>query len=124
MREQAGDLMHVSNLFYSEPMVALARRLSESSLGGRVFFANSGTEANECAIKIARKHAHARGIERPRIVSFSRDFHGRTYGALAATPALAQNAALGPMLEGLTPSRSTTPRRSVRPRPPRTSPPS
>ena len=100
VREQAGDLMHVSNLFYSEPMVALARRLSESSLGGRVFFANSGAEANECAIKIARKHAHTRGIDRPRIISFSRDFHGRTYGALAATPALAQNAALGPMLEG------------------------
>ena len=59
VREQAGRLMHVSNLFYTEPMVRLAERLSESSLGGRVFFANSGTEANECAIKIARKHAHA-----------------------------------------------------------------
>ena len=100
VREQAADLMHVSNLFYSEPMVTLARRLSGSSLGGRVFFANSGAEANECAIKIARKHAHGRGIERPRIISFSRDFHGRTYGALAATPSLAENAALGPMLEG------------------------
>jgi predicted acetylornithine/succinylornithine family transaminase len=100
IREQAGRLMHVSNLFYSEPMVRLAERLSESSLGGRVFLANSGTEANECAIKVARKHAHRRGIEAPEIVSFEHDFHGRTYGALAATPKLAENAALGPMLPG------------------------
>ena len=99
-REQAGRLMHVSNLFYSEPMVRLAERLSESSLGGRVFLSNSGTEANECAIKVARKHAHRRGIKAPEIVSFERDFHGRTYGALAATPGLAQNEALGPMLPG------------------------
>ncbi len=100
VREQAGSLMHTSNLFYTEPMVRLAERLSVSSLGGRVFFSNSGTEANECAIKIARKHAHRRGIEAPEIVSFERDFHGRTYGSLAATPGLAANAALGPMLPG------------------------
>jgi predicted acetylornithine/succinylornithine family transaminase len=100
VREQAGRLMHVSNLFYTEPMVRLAERLSESSLGGRIFLANSGTEANECAIKLARKHAHGRGIAAPEIVSFERDFHGRTYGALAATPKLAENEALGPMLPG------------------------
>jgi acetylornithine/N-succinyldiaminopimelate aminotransferase len=98
--EQAGRLMHTSNLFYTEPMVRLAERLSESSLGGRVFFSNSGTEANECAIKVARKHAHRRGVEAPEIVSFEGDFHGRTYGALAATPALAANRELGPMLGG------------------------
>jgi acetylornithine/N-succinyldiaminopimelate aminotransferase len=100
VREQVGRLMHAANLFYTEPMVRLAERLSESSLGGRVFFSNSGTEANECAIKIARKHAHRRGIEAPEIVSFERDFHGRTYGSLAATPALAANPALAPMLPG------------------------
>jgi predicted acetylornithine/succinylornithine family transaminase len=100
VREQAGRLIHASNLFYTEPMVRLAERLSESSLGGRVFFANSGTEANECAIKIARKHAHGRGVSSPVIVSFERDFHGRTYGSLSATPGLAANPALGPMLEG------------------------
>lgn len=100
VREQAGRLMHVSNLFYTEPMLRLAERLSRSSLGGRVFFANSGAEANECAIKVARKHAHRRGVEAPEIVSFERDFHGRTYGALAATPKLARNEALGPMLPG------------------------
>jgi predicted acetylornithine/succinylornithine family transaminase len=100
VREQSQRLIHVSNLFYSEPMASLAERLSESSLGGRVFFSNSGTEANECAIKIARKHAHRRGVAEPEIVSFESDFHGRTYGALAATPGLATNAALGPMLPG------------------------
>ncbi len=100
VREQAGRLMHASNLFYTEPMVRLAERLSRSSLGGRVFFANSGTEANECAIKIARKHAHRRGISAPEIVSFERDFHGRSYGALSATPALAANPDLAPMLPG------------------------
>jgi acetylornithine/N-succinyldiaminopimelate aminotransferase len=100
VREQAGRLIHTSNLFYTEPMVRLAERLSLSSLGGRVFFSNSGTEANECAIKVARKHAHRRGIAEPEIVSFERDFHGRTYGSLAATPGLAGNEALGPMLAG------------------------
>jgi acetylornithine/N-succinyldiaminopimelate aminotransferase len=100
VREQAGRLMHVSNIFYTEPMVRLAERLSASSLGGRVFLSNSGTEANECAIKIARKHAHRRGVQAPEIVSFERDFHGRTYGALAATPELARNEAIGPMLPG------------------------
>jgi predicted acetylornithine/succinylornithine family transaminase len=100
MQEQAGRLMHTSNLFFTEPMVRLAQRLSESSLGGRVFFANSGTEANECAIKIARKHAHGRGVAAPEIVSFESDFHGRTYGSLSATPNLARNEALGPMLAG------------------------
>ncbi len=100
VREQTGRLMHVSNLFYTAPMVRLAERLCESSLGGRAFFSNSGTEANECAIKIARKHAHRRGVEAPEIVSFESDFHGRTYGALAATPKLAENEDLGPMLPG------------------------
>lgn len=100
VRDQAERLIHVSNLFYTEPMARLAERLSESSLGGRVFFSNSGTEAVECAIKVARKHAHGRGIAEPEIVSFEGDFHGRSYGALAATPGLAANEALGPMLSG------------------------
>jgi predicted acetylornithine/succinylornithine family transaminase len=100
VRDQAHRLIHVSNLFYTEPMAQLAQRLSESSLGGRVFFSNSGTEAIECAIKVARKHAHGRGVSEPEIVSFEGDFHGRSYGALAATPGLAGNEALWPMLPG------------------------
>jgi acetylornithine/N-succinyldiaminopimelate aminotransferase len=100
VREQSERLIHVSNLFYTEPAVRLAERLCESSLGGKAFFTNSGTEANECAIKLARKHAHARGVERPEIVSLQRAFHGRTMGSLAATPAMAANPDFGPMLTG------------------------
>ena len=100
--EQAGRLMHVSNLFYTSQMIDLAERLSGSSLGGPVFFCNSGTEANECAIKIARKKAHARGVELPRIITFEGDFHGRSYGSLSATPRLNENPAFGPMLPGFT----------------------
>ncbi|HZO07115.1 MAG TPA: aspartate aminotransferase family protein [Solirubrobacterales bacterium] len=100
VREQTERLMHVSNLFYTEPMARLAQRLAESSLGGRVFFANSGTEANECAIKIARKHARQRGITAPEIVSFEGEFHGRSYGSLSATPGLAKNENFWPMLPG------------------------
>src|SRR3954470_17446321 len=55
VREQAGRLLHVSNLFYTEPMVRLAARLAQCSLGGKVYFANSGAEANEAALKLARK---------------------------------------------------------------------
>ncbi len=100
IEQQAARLMHVSNLFYTEPMARLAERLANSSLGGRVFFSNSGTEANECAIKIARKHAHARGVSAPEIVSFEGEFHGRTYGSLSATPGLSRSEALAPMLPG------------------------
>jgi acetylornithine/N-succinyldiaminopimelate aminotransferase len=100
IREQAGRLIHVSNLFHSEPSVRLAERLCESSLGGKAFFTNSGTEANECAIKLARKHAHHRGIDGPEIVTLERAFHGRTMGSLAATPGMASNPDFAPMLAG------------------------
>lgn len=101
--EQSKRLLHVSNLFYTEPMVDLAEALSSRSLGGPVFFCNSGAEANECAIKVARRHAHGRGITEPEIIVFEGDFHGRTYGALSATPGLAKSVALGPMLPGFVP---------------------
>ena len=100
VREQAGRLIHTSNLFYTEPVVRLAERLCESSLGGKAFLTNSGTEANECAIKLARKHAHGRGIAEPEIVSLDRAFHGRTMGSLAATPGMAADPAFAPMLPG------------------------
>jgi predicted acetylornithine/succinylornithine family transaminase len=100
LASQSAELLHVSNLFYTAPMVELAERLSTGSIGGPVFFCNSGTEANECAIKVARKHAHARGIADPRILVFEGDFHGRSYGSLSATPGLSRSEALGPMLPG------------------------
>src|SRR4029077_2857877 len=59
-----------------------------------------GTEATECAVKLVRKHAHRRGIEQPEIISFERAFHGRSMGALAATPGLASNPDFAPMPAG------------------------
>jgi len=93
--EQAGRLMHVSNLFYTEPAMRLAARLSQTSLGGKVFFCNSGAEANEAAIKLARK-ARAGGD----VVVLHGAFHGRTYGALSATPQEAKQAPFAPLVPG------------------------
>jgi predicted acetylornithine/succinylornithine family transaminase len=98
--DQAARLAGVSNLYYTEPAMRLSERLAESSLGGRVFLCNSGAEANECAIKLARKHAHSRGIEAPEIVVLEGAFHGRTLGTLAATPRLAREEEFGPLPSG------------------------
>jgi acetylornithine/N-succinyldiaminopimelate aminotransferase len=95
IREQAERLIHVGNLFYTEPGLRLARRLADSSLGGKVHFANSGTEANEAAIKVARK-AKPQGA----IVSVHRGFHGRTYGSLSATPQESKQAPFAPLVPG------------------------
>ncbi len=95
VREQVGRLMHVSNLFYTEPAMRLARRLSAGSLGGKVFFCNSGAEANEAAIKLARK-ARREGD----VVVVHGAFHGRTYGALSATPQEAKQAPFAPLVPG------------------------
>ena len=95
VRSQAAQLMHVSNLFYTEPMAVLATRLAESSLGGKVFFSNSGAEANEAALKLARKHK--RGGE---IVVAHGGFHGRTYGALSATSQESKQAPFAPLVPG------------------------
>jgi len=95
IREQAGRLIHVGNLYYTEPMSRLAARLSESSLGGKVFFTNSGAEAIEASIKCARK-ARQGGT----IVSLHGAFHGRTYGALSATPQESKQAPFAPLVPG------------------------
>lgn len=85
--EQAGRLMHVSNLFTTEPMIRVAQKLVEKShLGGKVFFANSGAEANEGAIKLARKYSFDKyGEGRCKIVTLRNSFHGRTVTTLKAT---------------------------------------
>ncbi len=98
VREQARTLMHVSNLFYTEPMVRLADRLASRSLGGGVFFCNSGAEANEAAIKLVRKAR--RGGD---VVVVHGAFHGRTYGALSATPQEAKQAPFAPVVPGFVP---------------------
>ena len=101
--EQAATLGGTSNLFYSQPAMELTERLVESSLGGRAFLCNSGAEANECAIKLVRRHAHGRGIDRPEIVVLDQAFHGRTLAALAATPRLAREDLFGPLPAGFVP---------------------
>ncbi len=84
--EQARTLVHCSNLYAHEPAGRLADELSKRSGFGRVFFCNSGAEANEAAIKFARKHAFRRGeTKRNKIITCYGGFHGRTFGALAAT---------------------------------------
>lgn len=98
--DQVARLAGTSNLFYSEPAIQLSERLVESSLGGRAFLCNSGAEANECAIKLVRRRAHAHGIDRPEIVVLDQAFHGRTLATLAATPRLAREDLFGPLPEG------------------------
>ena len=92
---QAARLDHVTNLFYTAPAMRLAQRLSRRSLGGKVYFSNSGAEAIEAAIKLARK-ARPQG----EIVVVEGAFHGRTYGALSATPQESRQAPFAPLVPG------------------------
>jgi acetylornithine/N-succinyldiaminopimelate aminotransferase len=85
LAEQAKTLCHVSNLFYTQPQVELAEWLTERCFADRIFFCNSGAEANEAAIKLARKYFHDKGEARHRIISMDRSFHGRTMATLSAT---------------------------------------
>ena len=93
--EQAARLTHVTNLYYTEPAMRLSAALSLSSLGGKVFLCNSGAEANEAAIKLARR-AKPQG----EIVVVRDGFHGRTYGALSATPQESKQAPFAPLVPG------------------------
>jgi acetylornithine/N-succinyldiaminopimelate aminotransferase len=95
VREQAGRLMHVTNLYYTEPAMRLAQRLSERSLGGKVYFGNSGTEVVEAAIKLARKARRGGSL-----VVVEQAFHGRTYGALSATPQESKQVPFAPLVPG------------------------
>jgi acetylornithine/N-succinyldiaminopimelate aminotransferase len=95
VRDQVGRLTHATNLYYTEPALRLSAALAESSLGGKVFLCNSGAEANEAAIKLARR-ARPRG----NIVVLEEAFHGRTYGALSATPQESKQAPFAPLVPG------------------------
>jgi predicted acetylornithine/succinylornithine family transaminase len=85
IERQASEILHVSNLHYCEPQALLARELVESSFADRVFLCNSGAEANEAAIKLARKYGHDHGGGRFEIVTLLGSFHGRTLATIAAT---------------------------------------
>src|SRR5437660_5490863 len=99
--DQAATLVHVSNLVHHEPAGTLADRLAELSGFDAVFFCNSGAEANEAAIKLARKHAWRRGDKQRNVILAARgSFHGRTLGALAATDNPAYHEGFEPLPEG------------------------
>ena len=98
---QASRLWHVSNLYFAEPVVRLADELCEASFADRVFFCNSGAEANEAAIKLARKHASVRhGSEKNEIVTFQGGFHGRTIATVTATAQPKYHEGFGPLPGG------------------------
>jgi predicted acetylornithine/succinylornithine family transaminase len=97
---QASTLLHASNLFWTEPAERLARILVDQSFGDKVFFCNSGAEANEAALKLARAHAFNSGSPARDVVVFERAFHGRTFGALSATPQEDKQAPFAPLVHG------------------------
>jgi len=101
LEDQARKLFHCSNLYLIGPQIDLAQRLCERSFGDRVFFCNSGAEANEAAIKLARKFAHERhGPDRHEILTMTGSFHGRTMGALSATGQERFHKGFEPLLPG------------------------
>jgi len=95
---QAKRLIHLSNYFYNQPNVELAAKLTRLTGMDRAFFCNSGTEANEAMLKLARRHFFAKGqVDRVRIIAFDNAFHGRTLGALAATGTPKYREGFGPL---------------------------
>ena len=97
IREQAAKLIHVPNTWHTEVQGRWAQLLSERSFGGKAFFCNSGAEANEAAIKLARLHTPEK---RYKIITFRGGFHGRTYGATSATAQPKYHEGIGPLLAG------------------------
>lgn len=98
--EQSKKLIHTSNLYEIGNQQALADKLIEHSGMDRVFFCNSGAEANETALKIARKHAHSKGIENPAVIVMNNSFHGRTFATLSATGNDKVHEGFHPLMEG------------------------
>jgi len=100
LSDQAGRLLHVSNLYGIAEQEKLGEALCQLSGMDRVFFANSGAEANEAAIKLARLHGHRRGIQSPAIVVMENSFHGRTLATLSATGNRKVQAGFEPLVQG------------------------
>jgi acetylornithine/N-succinyldiaminopimelate aminotransferase len=97
VQEQVAKLIHVPNTWYTEPQGEWAKLLAERSFGGQAFFCNSGTEANEAAIKLVRLRTNG---ERYKLITFQGGFHGRTMGSVTATAQPKYHEGLGPMLAG------------------------
>jgi predicted acetylornithine/succinylornithine family transaminase len=100
IEQQSRKLIHTSNLFWTPPAEELARKLTERSFASNVFFCNSGAEANEAAIKLARAYASDNGNRAREIVVLENAFHGRTMGALSATPQEDKQAPFAPLVHG------------------------
>lgn len=104
IEKQVKQFCHISNLFPNGPQIALAKRFLEltgwGASAGKTFFCNSGAEANEAAIKFARKYFDRKQMSRTQIITFTDSFHGRTYGALAATGQVALKQGFGPLPDG------------------------
>ena len=100
LEEQAKTLWHVSNLYWIKPQVELAEKLALITGLDKVFFCNSGTEANEAAIKLTRKYFYRQKQNKYEIISFSNSFHGRTLGALSATGQTKYQKGFEPMMKG------------------------
>jgi acetylornithine/N-succinyldiaminopimelate aminotransferase len=98
--DQAGSLLHTSNIYRISHQETLGRRLCEASGMDRVFFANSGAEANEAAIKIARLYGNRKGIKNPAIIVMEQSFHGRTLATLSATGSRKVQAGFEPLVQG------------------------
>ncbi|ABR49508.1 acetylornithine and succinylornithine aminotransferase [Alkaliphilus metalliredigens QYMF] len=101
IKNQAEKLLHTSNLYWIEGQVALAQKLVQNSFGDKVFFCNSGAEANEAAIKLARKYAYKKyGSHKNEIIAMTGSFHGRTLGTLSITNNPKYQEGYGPLPEG------------------------
>ena len=97
LRKQAGELLHIDNTFYSEPQGILAQLLSERAFGGKCFFCNSGAEANEAALKLARLHTEQ---GKYKFITAEGSFHGRTFATMTATAQPKHHEGLLPLLPG------------------------
>ena len=100
LQDQVAKLIHTSNYYYNPATEELAAKLCERSGLDKVFFCSSGLEANEAALKLARKFGHDKGIERPEIVVYEKAFHGRSIATLSATGNPKVQAGFGPLVEG------------------------
>lgn len=103
LTEQAGQLWHVSNVYTNEPALRLAKQLVEATFADRVFFANSGAEANEAAFKLARRYGHnTGGAEKCEIIAALNSFHGRTLFTVSVAGQPKYSEGFGPKIEGIT----------------------
>lgn len=98
--EQASKIIHISNLFYIKPQIEVAKILSENSFGGKVFFCNSGAEANEALIKLVRRYFYDKKENKYKIITFEGSFHGRTLATVTATAQPKYQEGFYPLVEG------------------------